>query len=868
LQNLNALLVWGRYLGYPFVVLISLIGIRFIFYFQSFFLHWTRYRQVKSVTNDDIRALPGFPFIKIQITTRGSAGSTEVIRRGIANVLALVKEAPDVYRQKLNIEIVSESHEQKLILEHEFNQAPVPVQVFVLPPPEEYQTPNGTRLKARALHYMVELRRRGLNRKPGKTFIVHYDEESVMEPGELRKLMSYLATTDKRLTEGPIYYPLEYGEASVFCRAMEANRPIGCFECREVMESGTPLHLHGSNLVIEEELENDLGWDIGNLDGQPFIAEDYVFGVLAYLKQGPHIFGWHGCVMLEQPPFSLKSAFKQRHRWIIGVLQGMTMMRRMPEFRTLSRKMRIHLTWGTRYRVLTFAFGLPAGIFSFLYVLLQTFLLENGRLFLPLPVPMMVWMLVIGFLWLNSIFIGSWYNISNARQLSRSQRLTEVGRVLTLAPVAGILESAAGFWAVLQWSLRNRKVNWQPTPKTKQADSAMYVKRRAANRILGWRVGIACFVLLLAFNASFQWVSIGKMQSSSPQGSEYASGGASNSNAIQHVAVQHEESNPEVRMRRPDFQTGMVFPQWGTTAYSSSDANWRSGLKEILDQTAAQWIEVPINFYQASMATTQVAATEMTPTPEAIAAGIRSARVMGYHVFVVPLLTVEGPLSWSGSIQYKTLAQTQAWFESYFKAYRPYIVAAAQAHADQLAIGTEDELLQEAPPSLWNTLIEQIHALFRGKLTYDINWSSLYYPLPPWLRNPQLNAIGVSVYNPLTSTPQRVDPAQIPALWKQTIRKQLDDLALRLSKPVIISEIGYRNSAYALYHPWQRDASAMAEPPDPVEQAAAYNAALSNVLVDPHITGIFFWGWSLPMYEPNFKPAAAVMLKWFTSRYA
>ena len=117
-------------------------------------------------------------------------------------------------------------------------------------------------LKARALHYMVELRRRGVNRKQGKTFIVHFDEESVMEPDELRKLFKFLATTDKKLTEGPIYYPLEYTDASAFCRAMEANRPIGCFECRQVMESGTPLHLHGSNLVIEEDLEHELGWEI------------------------------------------------------------------------------------------------------------------------------------------------------------------------------------------------------------------------------------------------------------------------------------------------------------------------------------------------------------------------------------------------------------------------------------------------------------------------------------------------------------------------------------------------------------------------------------------------------------------------------
>jgi hypothetical protein len=66
------------------------------------------------------------------------------------------------------------------------------------------------------------------------------------------------------------------------------------------METGTPLHLHGSNLVIDEELENELGWDIGNLDGQAFITEDYIFGVLAFVKYGPSVFGWHGCVVTVQ----------------------------------------------------------------------------------------------------------------------------------------------------------------------------------------------------------------------------------------------------------------------------------------------------------------------------------------------------------------------------------------------------------------------------------------------------------------------------------------------------------------------------------------------------------------------------------------
>ena len=146
-----------------------------------------------------------------------------------------------------------------------------------------------------------------------------------------------------------------------------------------------------------------------------------------------------------------------------------------------------------------------------------------------------------------------------------------------------------------------------------------------------------------------------------------------------------------------------------------------------------------------------------------------------------------------------------------------------------------------------------------------MNWSSLYYPLPLWLHNRYLSTIGISVYNPLTDKPQRIDPKLLPAMWQATIGKQLDAFATQLGKPICITEIGYRNSAYALYRPWQRDAQAQAEPPDPAVQAAAYDAALAYAISDRNITGIYFWSWSDPLFEPNWKPAAKILYKWYTS---
>ncbi len=172
--NVDVVLEWGKFIGYPLVAMVTIIGIRFLLYFHSFFFHWPRYRQKDKVTLHDIQALPHLPFIKVHITTRGAPGSTEVIRRGIQNVVALAEEAPDIHGPKLSVEVVTESPEQKRLLESEFNQSPVHVQAIVLPPSTEYETPKGTKMKARSLHYTTELRRQGFNRKPGQTFYVFF----------------------------------------------------------------------------------------------------------------------------------------------------------------------------------------------------------------------------------------------------------------------------------------------------------------------------------------------------------------------------------------------------------------------------------------------------------------------------------------------------------------------------------------------------------------------------------------------------------------------------------------------------------------------------------------------------------------------
>ncbi|HEX6553189.1 MAG TPA: hypothetical protein VF026_10540 [Ktedonobacteraceae bacterium] len=67
---------------------------------------------------------------------------------------------------------------------------------------------------------------------------------------------------------------------------------------------------------------------------------------------------------------------------------------------------------------------------------------------------------------------------------------------------------------------------------------------------------------------------------------------------------------------------------------------------------------------------------------------------------------------------------------------------------------------------------------------------------------------------------------EIAGLWKTVVKTTLDNFSLRVGKSFIISEIGYRHTADALYDPWARYSTG--SPPGPEEQAAC-DAVLRSI---------------------------------------
>lgn len=392
----------------------------------------------------------------IQITTKG--GSVVVVRRGIQYAIRSVEKYP-ILRHIVSVEVITEDIDDKLALDSEFGGAIIPVTVYILP--KDYQTPKGTQLKARALHYMVEIHRK----TPRNSYIIHYDEESVLTEDNLARLVRNLLRTPMGISEGSISYPLEWEDSHLICRTMESSRPFGCHECYLMMTNPAPLHLHGSNLVVQERLENKIGWDIGKLGDHPLIAEDLVFGLMFFLKFGKRSFGWHGVEMIEQPPFTVKAAYKQRERWVMGALQGVAHVRTLRAWKKLSRFERTKIQLVIRARVITYALGLPVSMVSLPILLFYSGYNVTAFMFGHEPLnPITVAGLPGLVLWLGSNQIGLWQNLRYT-QKNLPQKILEHGKVLVTTPFSGIFDTAGPAMAGIKWMIGVRGMKWIPTPK-------------------------------------------------------------------------------------------------------------------------------------------------------------------------------------------------------------------------------------------------------------------------------------------------------------------------------------------------------------------------------------------------------------------
>jgi beta-1,4-mannosyltransferase len=266
-----------------------------------------------------------FPTVIFQITAIGkNARSLEASAR---SVLYWVRHTPKLAFQ----------HRVWLILEPEgYATAPATyealrasgVELWVVP--RGYDTPLGTRGKARALQYAVEQRQALRLSSPG-TWVYHQDEETCVGQDTLLGISDFVRAGRALVGSGIILYPIDWvGSPS---HVQELTRSYDDFRVMDsmTMPDNPTLGFHGSHILVRSDVEDSVGWD--SLGYAP--AEDLTFEIRVRARYGS-VFGVLKGFAYEKGAFTLRDQLRQRRRWVHGVLFALVRSRELNVRRRLT----------------------------------------------------------------------------------------------------------------------------------------------------------------------------------------------------------------------------------------------------------------------------------------------------------------------------------------------------------------------------------------------------------------------------------------------------------------------------------------------------------------------------------------------------
>ena len=220
---------------------------------------------------------------------------------------------------------------------------------------------------------------------------------------------------------------------------------------------------------------------------------------------------------------------------------------------------------------------------------------------------------------------------------------------------------------------------------------------------------------------------------------------------------------------------------------------------------------------------------------EGISKTAQLASKVGVKTMLKPHLWVRN--GWPGDIVMKSDTAWQQWFENYEKFIIHYAELAQKNKIEILCIGTE---LQQTTTHEreWRAVISKIRSVYNGQLIYAANFHDEYEHIKFW---DALDYIGVQAYFSLTNK-KDATLKELIENWKEPMAA-IERIHKRYNKPVMFTEIGYRNDAHAAIEPWSWPRNMKDVTISDEAQALCYEAFFQSVWNENWLAGVYFWKW-------------------------
>lgn len=222
-------------------------------------------------------------------------------------------------------------------------------------------------------------------------------------------------------------------------------------------------------------------------------------------------------------------------------------------------------------------------------------------------------------------------------------------------------------------------------------------------------------------------------------------------------------------------------------------------------------------------------------TQDAIIELIKQAKEYDIQVMVKPHLWARW--EWCSEMHFDSEAKWKTFEENYTDFIMEWVKLAAYMEVEIFCVGSEMYNFVHLRPKFWRHLIQEIRAIYPGKLVYGANWSD-YQKVDLW---DQVDYIGLNTYFPLLpDTTPSVD--SLMHAWEPVVAK-LDSFSTLWKRPILFTEWGYMNVDGCAFEHWKIEPKKKKLSGNEQAQANAIEALLRTYMAEDWWAGGFQWKW-------------------------
>jgi len=311
----------------------------------------------------------------------------------------------------------------------------------------------------------------------------------------------------------------------------------------------------------------------------------------------------------------------------------------------------------------------------------------------------------------------------------------------------------------------------------------------------------------------------------------------------------------------PIFQKGMSYVTWSKEGFSTPSSDESLGL---MSATGVNCVAVVVTEYQEYFNSTDIIATDRTPSEASLRHAIRKAHGCGMYVMLKPHIDlIHGDGNSRSDIGFNSEERWDKWFANYLNFIDRYLKIAEEERVEFFCIGTELSFASTRKDFWKNIVIPHARKNFRGQILYAANWDE-YDKISFW---DGLDYIGIDAYFPLSN---KDNPSidELRAGWKNWLGG-IAALQKKTGKPVVFTECGYCSIGSAARKPWEEPLTGT---PNAELQANCYKAMFETFWDKGWFFGVYWWNWNTysdsggidnRRFTPQNKPALEYVKLWY-----